>query len=690
MIRTFNGVVYALGLSLGASVAWADTTTLEEVVVTAERDKRIFELAESINLEPDSAALLRKVVGANVVSNGPLTGIAQYRGMSRFRVSTQINGATISSGGPNWMDPPLSYAPSAHLESIEVYRGISNVSAGLETIGGAIKANTWQGDFSDGSLNFAGRMRAGGQSINDAQAFSAALVLANNRHLVKVAGLTESANDAEFADGAIRPTEYRRDRLDVAYAARAGAHEVRLEYGRNLTGDAGTPALPMDIHYIDADLLTASWRFAGEQRLLTAKVHASNIDHGMTNYDLRQAPASRAMWRRNIATGTNRGVAFSLTQAGWKFGIDAHFESHDSDIDNPNAPAFFVRNFNDAQRNLFGLFVERELRLADSWLIDLGLRYNRVDMDAGVVNATPAVMGMPAAVALRDVFNSADRDKTDHNVDWVIKTSYLVSSQLSYYAGVSRKSRSAAYQERYLWLPLQATAGLADGRTYTGNLDLDPEVAHEFELGMDWGNARWEISPRLFYRDVSDYIQGVPATGAAVMFVQMMNNMNDTNNAPPLVFENTEAEFYGADIDWRLMLNERWSLNGVVNYVRAKRKDVSDNVYRVAPPNLFVALNYTHPRWQATLEGFVYRKQDDVSQTNNERTSSGYGIVNVKGAVNLSEGLQLNFGIENIADRNYADHLSGVNRVVGNPDLARGDSLPGYGRNFFTRLDYRW
>ena len=73
--------------------------TIEELVVIAKNDTRVVELAETINVNPDSAALLRKAVGANVVSNGPLTGIAQYRGMGRFRVNTQVNDIVISAGG---------------------------------------------------------------------------------------------------------------------------------------------------------------------------------------------------------------------------------------------------------------------------------------------------------------------------------------------------------------------------------------------------------------------------------------------------------------------------------------------------------------------------------------------------------------------------------------------------------------
>ena len=246
------------------------------------------------------------------------------------------------------------------------------------------------------------------------------------------------------------------------------------------------------------------------------------------------------------------------------------------------------------------------------------------------------------------------------------------------------------HQERYLWLPLQATAGLADGRTYTGNLNLDPEVAHELELGFDWQNSQWEISPRIFYKSVSDYIQGTASSVTpAVMFIQMMNTANGTNNPAPLQFNNVDATFYGADVDWRYTINDFWSVNGIANLIRAKRDDISDDLYRIAAPNLFFSVNYQQPKWKASIESYIYDDQNHVSATNGETKSEGYALFNLTGAWNLTEQLSLGFGVDNITDRDYQDHLSGTNRVAGNLKLAKGERLPGYGRNYYLRLDYR-
>ena len=671
----------------------------EEMIVTATRDSHVIDVAETIAITPDAAALLKKAPGANVNGNGPLTGIAQYRGMYGPRINVSVNGNNISSGGPNWMDPPLSYAPAAQLDSLEVYRGIAPVSAGQETIGGAINAKTWQGDFGDSEqFSSSGRLRAGGQSVNDGWLTSAALVAANKNHRIKVSGLIEQGDDAEFDDGSIQPTEYDRQRVDIGYGFRHAGHSIQLDIGRNETGDTGTPALPMDIVYIDSDLGSLQYAYQANDWSLTAKAYYSDIGHGMTNYHLRTAPMSTASYRRNIATGENLGfnvVADIKDQQGhWRFGIDQHAEVHNSNIDNPYNPMFFVTAYNDAKRDVLGVFAEREIQWNNKWLAEFGLRYNRVEMDADQVNGTPAMMtmmGMSPGAMLRDSFNQADRSQADDNIDWVAKLYYQASGELSYYLGLARKTRSASYQERYLWLPLEATAGLADGRSYTGNVALDAEVAHEIELGLDLQSSGFTVSPRIFYRQVDDYIQGtVSSNNAAVAFVNMMNMINGSNNPPPLEFNNVEATLYGFDMDWRYDINEQWSLSGIVNIVRGERDDIDDNLYRIAPANTTLGLNYQGNQWGATIENVLYAEQNKVSKTNSEQTTAGYGLLNAGGYWQLSTEMRLGFGVDNLLDKRYQDHLSGYNRVSSNPDINKGDRLYGYGRNVYARVDYQW
>jgi iron complex outermembrane receptor protein len=83
----------------------------------------------------------------------------------------------------------------------------------------------------------------------------------------------------------------------------------------------------------------------------------------------------------------------------------------------------------------------------------------------------------------------------------------------------------------------------------------------------------------------------------------------------------------------------------------------------------------------------LYDKQDKVSKTNNEQKTSGFELVNVGATWQLTEGLQLAGGVDNLFDRHYEDHLGGYNRAA-NPDIAIGSRLPGYGTNVYLCMNY--
>ena len=524
---------------------------------------------------------------------------------------------------------------------------------------------------------------------------STTVLTTNKNHRFKVSALTEQGNNAEFDGGDILPSEYDRQRYDLAYGYQTGAHKLELALAVNETGDTGTPALPMDIDYIDSDLANLSYQYAGNKLSLNGKLYYSDIEHGMTNYHLRIAPTNPMMHRRNIANAENLGFKLdskiSEGNSVWLFGVDGHHEEHDANIDNPNNAMFFVTGFNQAERQVLGAFVEHQQSLNDSLSTELGLRYNHVSMDADKVDGTPAMMsmmGMAPGMTLRDQFNNSDRSHSDNNIDWVARLNYQASNNSNYFLGLARKTRSASYQERYLWLPLEATGGLADGNTYTGNLELDPEVAHEIELGLDYSSNSFSIAPRIFYRDIDNYIQGTATTNMqANMFVNMMNMMNGSNNNAPLEFNNVDAKIYGADVQWRYQIDTQWSLSGLINYVRGKRKDVDDSLYRIAPSNTTLAIDYQGSNWAGTVEMTTYNKQDKVSDTNHEQQTAGYSLLNARAHWQLSETIRIGLGVNNLTDKRYQDHLGGYNRVMGNADIAVGERLYGYGRNAYLRAD---
>ncbi|MEE8320944.1 MAG: TonB-dependent receptor, partial [Gammaproteobacteria bacterium] len=219
--------------------------------------------------------------------------------------------------------------------------------------------------------------------------------------------------------------------------------------------------------------------------------------------------------------------------------------------------SFLIQNYNNIRRDVFGVFGEWERRVAPAWDLQLGLRYTHVSMDADTVSASGFPMAMLQANAntLATAFNATDRSTEDNNIDAVIKLTHSLREDTDIEIGLARKTRSPSYQERYLWLPLQSTGGLADGNNYIGDINLDPEISYQIELGLDWRKDKIYFAPRAFYHHVDNYIQGVDTINTtAITFNTMMTGMLGTSSKI-LQFANIDARLYGVDTDIGYRIN---------------------------------------------------------------------------------------------------------------------------------------
>ena len=656
-----------------------DDGDIEEIVVLG---RSISTTSTRVEVERemlvDTASSLKDIPGANVNRNGVITGIAQYRGMFGDRVTVGIDDLGMISGGPNAMDAPLSYMTPMITEELVVERGIASVSYAPESIGGYVGTRMARGSFTNGDFRASGTLGTRYADNGGLSTSAGRLTLSNDRHRASFVTEFDSGHDLMTPAGEIRPSGLRRERYDLSYALSGDESRFMVFAGRLDTSDAGTPALPMDIRYIKTDIYGAQFDTRLSATLgIEARIAYNDVEHLMDNFTLRGAPMPMR-FRQNLTHGS--GSQFSLAgvfgepESALKIGMDGIRASHDSVITNPNMAMFRIDNFTAIQRDVTGLFAEWSRDNAEHEF-ELGVRYKRVDTNAGRVGAAgmPDPMGTNVDL-LAEAFNAANRDLDWDSVDVVVKYRRTLSDKTDWIVELGSKTRAPSYQELYLWLPLQATGGLADGRTYIGDLDLHEERSNEVVVGITSEIGRFSVSPQIFYRNVSDYIQGIPSTNPLANMVSMM-----MSGAPALQFANVDAEIWGADIAWKFDLSDRWYLDGIASYTRGRRTDVPDNLYRLAPPNGSVGLTYAAPDWSIKPEVVMYARQDKVSAYNGEQPTDGYELVNIAFAWDAMDTLRIEARIDNLLDETYQDHLAGINRAMGS-DIPVGARLYGVER----------
>ncbi|RLA31846.1 MAG: TonB-dependent receptor [Gammaproteobacteria bacterium] len=635
----------------------------------------------------DTSMVLKRLPGSDVNINGRVTGIAQHRGMYGDRVSVSIDDLGMISGGPNAMDTPLSYVSPMITEKLTVQRGIASVSSASESIGGHINATLARGQFGD-SENFGLDGLLGTRySGNGNTSTTAARVSATNlNHRFSLLAQSDRADDLATPAGKITPSGLNRDRFDVSYAFSSDGTELLAFAGKLDTQDSGTPALAMDIGSIDTMIYGLQGRTSfSEEFAIEAKLAYNDVEHWMDNFSLRQPPPNTMGYRQNYATGS--GSVFSLAgivglaDSELSIGVDGRLAEHSSVITNPENPMFNIDNFVAVQRDLTGLFVEwKKSGEISDW--EFGVRYNSVSTDAGEVGVT-GVMG-DSAQDLADDFNAAKRNLRFENVDAVARYRRSLTQNVQLRLELGSKARAPSYQELYLWLPLQATGGLADGRNYIGNLELDAERSNEINVGLGWTNGAFQFSPQIYYKDVSDYIQGVPSTNMAANMLAMM-----MSGEPALQFENVDARIYGVDLAWQYAVSDAVYLDGIGSYTRGERSDISDNLYRLAPPKASLGISYVADSWTLRSEVVGYARQDKVSAFNDELPTPGYGLMNLSLNLTPHQSLRLELQVHNLFDKTYQDHLAGINRVNGS-DIPVGERLFGPERSISAGVIYRF
>jgi len=651
----------------------------------------------------DSALLLKRIPGGNVNRNGPLTNLPQYRGLFGNRIGVKVNGISVQEVGPNSMDTRSSSVPKTLVKSVKVYCGIAPVSAGMETIGGAMEINSRRSEFGDSvTPEFHGFVNTGYSWVDFGRYYGGMLGLSNEKHRLNAGGNIEKGNNYKFrGKKSVRPSQYDREVFSVGYGFKPiENHQISIDYDFKDTGHTGTPSLPMDIDYVRTNIGSIGYQGKLPDNLdVIFKGFFNRGRHKMSNHLLRSAPRPGGGPQRfREATPKLQSGGFNLHFIASEFhggqlivGADGDLTVNDSVISDFSNPKFFIDNFVNSTKDRYSGFAEWTGDIVKHLNLEIGFRYAYVHMDSDRVDTVLAKIRPPAKV-LRDRFNNADRSKNDHLFDAAAVLRYAYSDALKLEFGVARKTRAPSYQERYLWIPLEATGGLADGRIYVGDPSLKQEKSYQLELGVDWQDYGAYFAPRAFYRYVVDYIQGLPSTDQVT---NMVAGVIQPGGPGPLQFSNIDAHLWGVDLETGYALTDNFRVDAILSYVRGKRADGNkDNLYRIAPLNGRVSLTYDYSDWLASLTYVAATKQEHTANFNGERKTSGYNILNLYAQYRPSfhqyaEGLTIGVGVDNIIGTKYTDHLNGINRAA-NPNLPIGKRIPNPGRNVYVTLRYDW
>lgn len=630
------------------------------------------------SLKPDASDAFSRLPGAAISRNGPVTGQLQLRGVTADRVGIRVGGMSITPACPNHMDPPLHYALLAPDSRIVLFPGCAPVSQGGDRIGGTLTVDPAMPEFSNTSkASHHGWISSGFSGDRDASTLRTSMTSANDACALRYLGDAASAGNLRYPGGHVSASGYDLTRHQLLGSIKTAGGFWEIGGGFGFTRDAGTPALPMDMIRDDSWNLSVRQQETLSWGRWSQSFHAHDIDHLMDNHSLRPViPGTMKM--DAPATSSDLGylasAAFQHLGNTWDLGVDLHRAEFDA-AQVVTTSGAWRDTFQNNRRNRTGAYADCQRELRPSLASRLGIRADVVSSNADPVSNQ--ISPTPAVTADLNAFNATDRTKTDWLPSAMASLAFTPNSQDTLATGLALTSRAPSFVERYLWTPSNASAGLADGRSYLGSPGLDPETAIEASFTARHETDTWFASLSPFYRVVDDYIIGLPHATRI-----------DSSGLPVLTYSNiNQADFYGLECSYGTELPWNFALSSHLSQVTARNRDQGGHLYRIAPLRGLVDLSWQGDRWECHLECQWANAQNEVSTLQNESPTPGYAVWNLRISREMFETVRVETGVENLLNHRYCDHLGGINRVGGG-DLRSGEKIPSAARFAYLMLGW--
>ncbi len=732
----------------------ATPTRLGEVLITAPAERASplsstllngREIARKRTATSDTAALLADQPGVALYGAGGVSSLPAIHGLADDRLRIKVDGMDLIASCPNHMNPALSYVDPSNLGSLKVYAGITPVSVGGDSIGGAIVAETPAPVFAapgQGSL-VKGEIGAFYRSNGDARGVNVSATWASETLNLSYAGALAEAdnysagNDFKSATATGRAghelprdevgsTAYETRNHTLGFAMKSDAHLFEAKLGFQDLPYQLYPNQRMDM--LDNTQHRLNLRYLGRHGwgTLEARAYHETVDHFMdfgadkrfwygslTGTGVAGTPCAPIRFMGDPAgtcaggmpmrsEGKTTGASLkadlvlgqqSLMRVGGElqqYRLDDWWPASGGGM----GPGAFW-NIQDGERDRAALFGEWENRFDAQWQTLVGARFERVDTNAGPVRGYTTMGTAGNQVAEAGAFNARNRDKSDDNWDLAALAHYTPNATSDIEFGIARKVRTPNLYERYTWSTWAMAATMnnfvGDGNGYVGNPDLKPEKAHTVSATFDWHAAdrAWEFRATPYYTRVSDFIDAVKTASFTA------------NKFNVLAYANQSARLYGLDLSGRMPLATtgigEFALKGHVSYVNGKNRDTGDDLYNIMPLNTRLTLGHKLGGWDNALEWVAAQRKDDVSDVRNEIRTPGYSLINLRASYAWQK-VRVDFGVENLFDKLYTLPLGGAYTGQGrtmamNPTdgtMAWGTAVPGMGRSVYAGVNVKF
>ncbi len=624
----------------------------------------------------DGADYLKTIPGFSVTRKGGTDGDPLFRGMAGSRINILTDDAMLLGGCGARMDPPTAYVFPQNFDRIRVLKGPQSVRYGA---GGAAATVLFERDDYDHAAE-PYRLHASVLTASwnrrdlavDGQA-------GNSLGYLRLRGSDARSDDYDDGSGTRVHSDYHRWNLQAALGWTPSDNTLVELSGARSDGEAAYADRLMDGSRFARDALTLRVRQRDLSTWLTeidAQIAYGYVDHVMDNYSQRvftpsmmmPDPAASNPDRETLAGRITASLMLGADLSG-VVGVDAHEDEHRarSSMNQTLMPYQAMARTVDAQFRKQGAFAELSYQAAPDRQWITGLRLDRWTVDDERLMVRHGMMRVPNATA-----GETDRAWLPSGFaryEHALPGFATESTSLLMFAGLGYVERTPDYWERFG----------NDRQSLESNsaFFIDPERTTQLDVGLIGSGelSRWSAS--LFVNRIADYI--------------LIDTRVADKPAGTVVARNVDARSWGGELEYARRLGANWALESTLAYTRGDNRTDGGVLAQMPPLEARLALNYAADRYAfgGLLRMVAAQHRVDEGRGNivgqDIGESAGFAIFSLNASYRLTSMLDLSAGIDNLLDKDYAEHLSRAGAMVSG--FIQSEQVNEPGRTAWLKLD---
>ncbi|WP_236199489.1 TonB-dependent copper receptor [Pseudomonas pseudonitroreducens] len=620
----------------------------------------------------DGADYLKTIPGFSSIRNGGTNGDPVLRGMFGSRLNILTNGTTMLGACPARMDAPTSYISPETFDKLTVVKGPETVIWGPGASAGTIRFDREPERFGELGMRVNGSLTAGSNGRFDRVLDAAA---GGPLGYLRVTGNKSQSDDYEDGSGNTVPSRWNKWNGDVAVGWTPDADTlVELTAGKG-DGEARYAGRGMDGSQFKRESLGLRFEKSNIGEVLDkleAQVYYNYADHVMDNYSLR-TPSGMGMMAGPMASNVDRRTLGGRLAATWRWddfklitGVDAQTNEH-RERSGMGINTYDEQPWDkDAVFHNYGAFGELTWYAADRDRVITGARLDRASAKDYRQSSGSGMMAMPNP--------TADDTRADTLPSGFARYEHdLADTPTTLYVGLGHVQRFPDYWE--LFSPDKGPSGSVNAFD-----SIKPEKTTQLDFGAQYEDEKLKAWASGYVGVIRDYI----------LFDYMPGGMMGRTSQA----RNVDARIMGGELGAAYALTSNWTADGTLAYAWGKNTTDDTALPQMPPLEARFGLTYEEGDWSAgglwrvvAHQGRIAENQGNVVGYDFDE-SPGFAVFSLNGAYKLSKNLKVSTGVDNLFDKDYAEHLNLAGNAGFGYPANDPESIHEPGRTFWTKVDF--